>query len=168
MAGRPRASACEDAAPVRTFLVADAISGNNGNQDYYDYINLRRHHAPAGPGGWLADYPAPSNFIDVLLSCSADMAKDNPNPGEFCDPVVDAQIKSALTLQTTDPAAAGTAWAAIDHLVTDLAPWVPLANDTGWDLVSARVGNYSATRSSARCSTSSGCSSGEVLNRSGR
>lgn len=82
------------------------------------------------------------SVIDVLLSCGSVTAENNQNPGEFCDPGVDAKIKSALDLQATDPAAAGTAWATIDHEITDRAAWVSLVNDTGWDLVSARVGNY--------------------------
>jgi ABC-type transport system substrate-binding protein len=33
-------------------------------------------------------------------------------------------------------------WAAVDRTVTDAAPWVPLANGTQVDLVSARVSGY--------------------------
>jgi len=33
-------------------------------------------------------------------------------------------------------------WAAVDHELVDAAPWVPLYNLRGLELLSKRVGNY--------------------------
>jgi YVTN family beta-propeller protein len=111
---------------------------------YFTYNATLAHHAQAGLDAWYADYPAPSNFIQQLLSCQAisRVPGTNIDESEFCDAGIDRRIQAALALQTTDPAAAGSAWAALDHAITDDAPWVPLVNDRGWDLVSARVGDY--------------------------
>jgi ABC-type transport system substrate-binding protein len=51
-------------------------------------------------------------------------------------------MDAALRLQTSDPAAAGALWAEIDRTITDAAPWVPLAVDRQYDVVSRRIGNY--------------------------
>ena len=84
--------------------------------------------------GWLPDWVAPSTFLG-LFRCGA-----NPLI-HFCDPEFDAAFDHALELQTTDPAAALTEWAALDHRGVDLAVIAPLVN-AGGDFVSARVGNY--------------------------
>jgi peptide/nickel transport system substrate-binding protein len=87
-------------------------------------------------GGWGADYPAPSNFIDALFSCRHD------NLAHYCDPALDRRIRSALRLQQTDAERAKRLWTKLDREVTDRALWVPLYNVYGADLVSKRVGNY--------------------------
>ena len=55
---------------------------------------------------------------------------------------MERRIKRALGLQTTDPAKAGAAWAAVDRQLVDEAPAVGLLVPQGVDLVSKRVGNY--------------------------
>jgi peptide/nickel transport system substrate-binding protein len=88
------------------------------------------------PAGWEADYPAASNFVN-LLSCASAY-----NWGRFCDGGIDARIRRALGLQEEDPVGASEAWAAIDRDLTDRAPWVSLYTPYAGDLVSKRVGNY--------------------------
>ena len=46
----------------RVHITPDLSSYNAGVVD-------SRNHAQAGIEGWLADYPSPINFLDVLLSC---------------------------------------------------------------------------------------------------
>jgi ABC-type transport system substrate-binding protein/DNA-binding SARP family transcriptional activator/streptogramin lyase len=93
---------------------------------------------------WYQDFPAPSNFIEPLLSCRS-FAPGDPgqlNFAEFCDPTIDAHIRHAEALQTRDQTSAGEAWARIDHELVDRAPWVPLYNPRALTALSARVGNY--------------------------
>ena len=59
----------------------------------------------------------------------------------YCDPQFDALVADALSLQTTDIAAANDKWAQADHMLVDAAPWALLFNE-GSDFVSERVGNY--------------------------
>jgi ABC-type transport system substrate-binding protein len=55
---------------------------------------------------------------------------------------VERRIALALTLQATDPAKAGAAWAAVDQQLVDQAPAIGLLVLQEVDLVSKRVGNY--------------------------
>lgn len=87
-------------------------------------------------GGWSADFPAASNFIAALFSCSED------NLAHFCDAALDRRIGRAMRLQQTDPGGAKRLWTELDREITDRALWVPLYNIYGADLVSKRVGNY--------------------------
>jgi peptide/nickel transport system substrate-binding protein len=124
---------------VTTHVVPNHIGG------YYLYVDHLANHVQTGLDGWFADFPAPSNFIETLLSCTSIAHASSgltPNDADFCNRSIDAEISRALALQTTDPASAAASWSHIDRQITDLAPWVPLVNDQGWDLVSSRVGNY--------------------------
>jgi ABC-type transport system substrate-binding protein len=51
-------------------------------------------------------------------------------------------IQRARQLEPTDPQAANDLWARIDRVVTNLAPYVPIANPRRTEFVSPRVGNY--------------------------
>ena len=90
-------------------------------------------------GGWLADYPSPIDFFDILLTCRTGA---NLNVDEFCDPHFDTLVHKADAVQATDPARAVELWQEADREAVNQAPWVPLTNILGLDVVSARVGNY--------------------------
>jgi peptide/nickel transport system substrate-binding protein len=111
---------------------------------YWGLLGNSRNRVQAGFFSWYQDYPAPSDFIDPLFTCGSFLPdnQNNLNEAEFCDPRIDAQAQRALTAQPGDPAAATTAWAAIDRELTDQAPWVPLYNPRDLTLLSTRVGNY--------------------------
>jgi peptide/nickel transport system substrate-binding protein len=85
--------------------------------------------------GWFGDPLA----VDMLstLTCGFD-----PNPAHFCDPQIDNQIGRLAQAESTDPAGTADLAAALDHQITDLAPWVPLLTPRSVDATSQRVGNY--------------------------
>jgi peptide/nickel transport system substrate-binding protein len=93
---------------------------------------------------WFQDYPAASDFINVLLGCRSIHLGSNssPNMGQFCEKPVEANIQRALTLGIEDQAAANQLWAKIDRQVTDRAPWVSLVNTKQVDFVSKRVKGF--------------------------
>ena len=93
---------------------------------------------------WYQDYPAASDFINVLLGCSGFIPNStaSPNLSEFCDKPVEAQIQKALKLGVEDPAAANTLWAKIDRQIADKAPWVAMFNPKFVDFLSKRVTGY--------------------------
>jgi peptide/nickel transport system substrate-binding protein len=93
---------------------------------------------------WLQDYPTPSNFVDVLLSCRSFVPRSpsNLNAAEFCDRQIDAQAARASALRARDPAAAGELWSRIDRELADRAPWVPVYNLRTVTVLAPRVGNY--------------------------
>jgi peptide/nickel transport system substrate-binding protein len=111
---------------------------------YYAQVGLRKTRSQIGFFGWQPDYQAGSAFFAPLFTCDA-YRPDTPynmNPAGFCDPQLDSQIVHATTLQTVNVTAANRAWQAIDAEITDHAPWIPLINPLGIDLISQRIGNY--------------------------
>jgi peptide/nickel transport system substrate-binding protein len=107
--------------------------------------NDSRLGVQATDGGWTADYPSASDFFDLFFRCSSFRLADpaaTRNGSFFCDAAIDRQMDAADREQATDPTQAAATWATVDHEVTDAAPWVPLANPTAVDFLSARIGNY--------------------------
>jgi peptide/nickel transport system substrate-binding protein len=93
---------------------------------------------------WYQDYPAPSDFLNVLLGCGSihPGSDGSPNIAEFCDKAIQAKMDQALTLGQSDPTAANNLWAEVDHAVTDAAPWVDLYNPKQIDFLSKRIQGY--------------------------
>ncbi|WP_028637252.1 ABC transporter substrate-binding protein [Nocardioides sp. URHA0032] len=88
-------------------------------------------------GGWFADFPAPSNFLD-LVGCGA----TGGYPFNYCNRGLDRRTAAADAAFRTDPTTALATWADVDRAVTDHAALVPLANPVNWWLNARRVGNY--------------------------
>lgn len=86
--------------------------------------NNSRYQVQISRGGWAADYPAPSEFINLFLSCGAfQSASDaNSNSAQFCDQGIDHGIRRALRLQATNPQAADRVWASVDRRIADQVP----------------------------------------------
>lgn len=91
--------------------------------------------------GWVADYPAASNFFDTELTCRTDVARGGPNVARFCDPAYDRAVATAERLQSHDSAAAAADWARLDRMTSDLSPIVPLVTPVRINVVSARLRN---------------------------
>jgi YVTN family beta-propeller protein len=91
----------------------------------------------AGIINWSADYPAASQYVEVLGSCDAGQF----NLSHYCPKDIETQIDSALALQVSDPGRASDAWAAIDRKVVDAAATIPYGNRVRQNFVSSRVGN---------------------------
>jgi peptide/nickel transport system substrate-binding protein len=106
--------------------------------------NNSQYHVQVSRGGWAADYPAPSEFLNLFLSCAAfrPASDTNQNVAQFCDPNIDHDIHKALQLQATDPAGASSLWATVDRRITDQAPWLPTVNLNAVDFLSTRTGGY--------------------------
>ena len=86
--------------------------------------------------GWVTDYPSPATIIQPLLGCG-----EEANFSKLCDRTIQADIRRAARLQSTNPGEAARRWARVDHALTDLAPWLPLRNVAAIAFVSDRVGN---------------------------
>jgi peptide/nickel transport system substrate-binding protein len=116
-------------------------------QTYFHELSDSRVRAQAGISRWLADYPAPSNFLDIL-SCdnfTPAVTSGNSNFAEFCDPAIDARMRAAARAQSTNAQLANRRWAGVDRALVDAAPWVPLFNLNSVELVARRVGGYRYT-----------------------
>jgi peptide/nickel transport system substrate-binding protein len=92
---------------------------------------------------WESGYPtAADRTLPLRCQSFTPNHASNRNLSQFCSREVERRIERALSLQTTDPAKASAAWAAVDRQIVDQAPMVGLLVPQGVDLVSKRVGNY--------------------------
>ena len=110
----------------------------------YPTLDDSRSHTQLGWFTWGQDYPGPADFITTLLSCRAFQPANtnNLNDAEFCSPKIDAEIHYASVLEASDPGAASQAWSAIDHQITDQAPWLAMYNPRLNIATSSSLGNY--------------------------
>ncbi|GAA0768649.1 ABC transporter substrate-binding protein [Ideonella azotifigens] len=110
----------------------------------FTYIQNTQNKVQISYSNWYQDYPAPSNFLNVLFSCGSfhEGSDASINISGLCDKGLDADLNKAMSVGVTDPAAAAKLWAAIDRKVTDLAPVAVMFNPKQLDFVSKRVGGY--------------------------
>ena len=93
---------------------------------------------------WYQDYPAASDFLNVLLGCASFTpgSDSSINIAGFCDKAIQAKMDSALKTAQTDPKAADAIWAQVDQDVMTAAAVAPLITPKKIDFISKRVGNY--------------------------
>jgi peptide/nickel transport system substrate-binding protein len=93
---------------------------------------------------WYQDYPAPSDFLNVLLGCGTihPNSDASPNIAAFCDKSINAKITQAESVEATNPSEAASLWTAVDHEDTQQAPWVDLYNPKQIDFLSKNVNGY--------------------------
>ena len=110
----------------------------------FTYIQNTGNNVQISVTDWYADYPAPSDFLNVLFSCDSfhPGSDSSINIAGWCDKKVDADMKAALQAAVTDPAAANGMWAKVDQEITDAAPAAALFQPKRVDIVSQRVGNF--------------------------
>jgi YVTN family beta-propeller protein len=119
-----------------------AVRVISDDNNYFQAVSDSRTHAQAAMFYWAADYPAPSNFLAHLLSCAAfrPASASQLNLAEFCDPAIDARMRSAARAQTTNPELANRRWARVDRALVDAGVWLPLYTPRAVELLSQRVG----------------------------
>ena len=93
---------------------------------------------------WYQDYPAASDFLDILLGCGSFHPNSNasPNIAQFCNKSIQAKMDAAGQQGITDPSGANEKWAQVDKEVTDQAPWVAMFNPKYVNFVSKRVKGF--------------------------
>ena len=98
-----------------------------------------------GWSAWYQDYPAPSDFLNVLLGCGSIHPNNDasPNIAAFCDKSVQSKIDQAEAMGATSPSGAATLWTQVDHAETNAAPWVDMYNPKQIDVLSHNVHGYS-------------------------
>ena len=110
----------------------------------YPYIQNSKNHVQFAFSDWFQDYPAASDFLNILLGCGSIHPNSNssPNIAQFCNKPIQAQMDHAGQVGITDPAAGNKIWAQVDKEVTDQAPWVAMYNPKYIDFLSSRVKGY--------------------------
>jgi peptide/nickel transport system substrate-binding protein len=125
---------------ARLRILGDASPA--GFDKFTEYLADSRNKAQMG-AFWDQGTPSPAEAVS-RLRCEAFVPNNgtNRNVSEFCSQQLERSIAHALSLQATDPAKAGTAWAAVDRQIVDQAPAIGLLVPQEVDLVSRRVGNF--------------------------
>ncbi len=110
----------------------------------YPYAQNSKNKVQMAWSDWFADYPAASDFLDILLGCGSFHPNSNssPNIAQFCDKGIDAQMAKASATALEDTNAANQMWQGVDKATTDKAPWVALVNTKMLDFTSARVKGF--------------------------
>jgi peptide/nickel transport system substrate-binding protein len=110
----------------------------------FTYIQNTNNNVQISITQWYQDYPAASDFLNVLLGCDSFHAGSDSsiNIAGICDKDLDAQMKATLKQAITDPDGANAAWAKIDAGFMEKAPVAPLFTPKHVDFLSARVGNF--------------------------
>ena len=111
---------------------------------YVPYVQNSKNKVQFAWSFWTADYPAASNFLQILLGCESFQPNSNssPNIGGFCDEGIQTSMDEAAATSLVDPAAADEMWADVDRAVTDQAPWVAMFNPKLLDFTSDRVEGF--------------------------
>jgi peptide/nickel transport system substrate-binding protein len=110
----------------------------------YPYIQNSKNHPQFAFSSWYQDYPAASDFLNILLGCGSFHPNSNssPNIAEFCEKGIQSKMDKAGQMGITDPEGANKLWAQVDKQVTDQAPWVAMFNPKFIDVLSTRVKGY--------------------------
>jgi peptide/nickel transport system substrate-binding protein len=110
----------------------------------FTYIQNTNNKVQLALTSWYQDYPAASDFINVLLSCASfhKGSDSSINIAGFCDKDIDTQMQDALALGQTDQQAANAKWTQIDQAIMQKSPLVPVLTPKLVDFLSKRVGNY--------------------------
>jgi peptide/nickel transport system substrate-binding protein len=98
-----------------------------------------------GYSQWYQDYPAASDFLNVLLGCGTihPNSDASPNIAAYCDQATQSKINQAEAMGATNPSGAAALWTQVDHADTNAGPWVDMFNPKQIDVLSHNVHGYS-------------------------
>jgi peptide/nickel transport system substrate-binding protein len=98
-----------------------------------------------GYSAWYQDYPAASDFLNVLLGCGTihPNSDASPNIAAYCDQATQSKINQAEATGATNPNGAAALWTQVDHADTNAGPWVDMFNPKQIDVLSHNVHGYS-------------------------
>jgi ABC-type oligopeptide transport system substrate-binding subunit len=82
--------------------------------------------------GWIADYPDPQNFLDMLFHSGSAY-----NHGAYSNPELDEIVEQARVEQDVDQRMA--LYQQAEQLLVQDAPWIPLYHSGGYYLVKPYV-----------------------------
>jgi peptide/nickel transport system substrate-binding protein len=111
----------------------------------YPYAQNSKNKVQFAFSSWYQDYPAASDFLNILLGCGSFHPNSNssPNIAEYCNKSLQAKMTKAGQIAISRGlAAADSTWAQVDKGMVDQAVWVPMFNPKYLDFVSSRVKNH--------------------------
>jgi peptide/nickel transport system substrate-binding protein len=113
----------------------------------FGYIQNSANQVQISLTQWFSDYPAASDFLDLLLGCHSFVPRSSSslNISGYCDHHMQDQMDEAMTA-TSDPTSTRRLWARVDQEVMTASPVAPLVTPNHVDLLARRVGNYQWSR----------------------
>lgn len=116
------------------------ISGNI----QFTYIQNSKNKVQISVTQWYQDYPAASDFLNVLLGCASFVPNSDSsiNMAGFCDKGLQAKMDEALKTEQTSFDEANKMWAAIDKEMMTASPQAPIFTPKLIDFLSKDTGNY--------------------------
>jgi oligopeptide transport system substrate-binding protein len=97
--------------------------------------DLKRYRYQAFELGWIADYPDPQNFLDILFH-----SQSLDNTTRYSNPEVDRLLEQART--ESDPQRRTQLYQQVEQIIIQDAPWIPLTFGKEYVLVKPWVKNY--------------------------
>src|SRR4051794_20955656 len=118
------------------------------NSIQFTYIQNTKNKVQISLTQWYQDYPAASDFLNVLLGCASFTpgSDSSINIAGYCDKGVQAQMDAAIVTGRTDQTAANAQWAKVDQAVMTASAVAPLITPKKIDFTSTRVGNYAFSK----------------------
>ena len=106
--------------------------------DFLDDLNLRRYQIFSA--GWIADYPDPQNFLDILFHSASAQNSTGYRNAQVDDLLAQARVESdhAVRMQLYRDA---------ERIVISEAPCIPLTHGVAYVLVKPYVSGYQAPAS---------------------
>ena len=106
--------------------------------DFLQDLNEARYMLYAG--GWIADYPDPQNFVDLLFHSAS-----TQNHTGYANAEVDRLLEQARV--ETEHEARMALYQEAELLILEDAPWIPLVHRVSYTLVKPWVQGYQASPS---------------------
>jgi oligopeptide transport system substrate-binding protein len=97
--------------------------------------DLKRYRYQAFELGWIADYPDPQNFLDILFH-----SQSLDNTTRYSNPEVDRLLEQART--ESDPQRRIQLYQQVEQIIVQDAPWIPITFGKEYVLVKPWVKNY--------------------------
>jgi peptide/nickel transport system substrate-binding protein len=110
----------------------------------FTYIQNTKNKVQISLTQWYQDYPAASDFLNVLLGCASFTpgSDSSINIAGFCDKTIQAQMDAASKTELTSMDQANQQWAAVDKAMMTASPMAPLITPKLIDFISASTQNY--------------------------
>ena len=111
--------------------------------EYYSLVVRPATRAQVGIEGWIADYPSlPTSHVSAHLRHLSTSRRVQLQRSRLLRQADRPPNGPATAAERSAPGTAAQRWQRVDRAVVNAAPWLPLINERGIDLVSERVGNY--------------------------
>ncbi len=110
----------------------------------FTYIQNTKNKVQISVSQWYQDYPAASDFLNVLLGCASFTPNSDAsiNMSGYCNKAFDAKMQKTLALAVTDKAAADKSWGQLDQEVMADAPVAVAFTPKQLDFISTGTKNY--------------------------